>query len=314
MDGNGRDKRLALLAGRQAGVFALEQAVALGFPKATVGRRVRDGAWERRHSGVYVVAGSDTTRLQDLWAASLAVGNGAVLSHETAALIHGAERLSSQPIVLTNPHRWHHRIDGAFVHQIDDLASTDIRLWGGLRVSSPARCVVELGATQPETVVGRVADDLVRMGKTSHRAIETVFRRVVRHGKPGMLTIARVLDERADGNPPPDSELERLLFAVLAAGGLPTPRRQVPLPGRGGVRGLVDGAYLDARLILEADGRRWHRRLEAARRDRVRDAQAARAGWQTLRFGYEELVGDPDEVCAVVRETRAVRLSGSAAA
>src|SRR3546814_15933285 len=85
-------------------------------------------------------------------------------------------------------------------------------------------------------------------------------------------------------------------------------RSQIPLPGRGPTRGIADGGYLDAQIVLEADGRRWHGRLKAARRDRERDAQVVRAGWVPLRFVYEQLVHDPAEVCAVVAETRATRL------
>jgi very-short-patch-repair endonuclease len=304
---NGRDQRLALLAERQSGMFTLEQARAIGFPTSTAARRGRTGAWLRVHTGVYGMPGA-VCWSGALWAAWLAVGHDSVVTHESAAIIHGGEDLPADPIVLTNPHRWHHHVAGVFVHQIDDLLPIDVVRWNGLPVSSPARCVVELGATQAERVVGRVADDLINSRRTSLRAIEQAFRRVARPGKPGMLTVARVIDRRADGEPPSQSFLEDLLFQVLEAGGLPRPRRQIPLPGRGGVKGVVDAGYPDAQLLLEADGRRWHARVESARLDRARDAQAARAGWQTLRFGYEELTQNPADVCRTVAETLEQRL------
>jgi len=40
-----------------------------------------------------------------------------------------------------------------------------------------------------------------------------------------------------------------------------------------------------------------------------RDNEAARVGWQTLRFPWEEVVHDPDDVAATVRDVRAQRLS-----
>jgi hypothetical protein len=49
-------------------------------------------------------------------------------------------------------------------------------------------------------------------------------------------------------------------------------------------------------------------RVEAARRDRDRDAQAARAGYVTLRFVHEQLRDDPTGVCETVAETREIRL------
>ena len=308
MDKLGRDARLTLVAQRQGGAFTFRQAIEAGFSKATIARRVRAGVWVRLHSGVYTFGGTPSSRLLELWAAVLGSGHDSVVSHESAALLHGAEGLPADPITLTAPHGHHQALAGVIVHQIDDLAVRHRTAISRLPVSSPARTVVELGATQPVMAIGRVADDLVRAGRTSYRSISRVFSELNRPGKPGMIRVAEVLDERSDGYVPPASELERVLFDTLAAGGLPAPVRQIPLPGRGSVRGIADGGYLDAQVILEADGRRWHMRVEAARRDRERDAQAARAGFVTLRFLHEQLRDDPAEVCEAVAETREVRL------
>ncbi len=308
MHQQGRDARLALLAGRQGAAFSFRQALELGYPRATVHRRLASGAWERNKPGVFVLAGSERTRLQDLWTASLAVGPSAVLTHESAALVHGAERLPSEPTTFTVPHGGHHRLAGVVVHQIDDLSASHCQRWRGMVISRPARVVVELGATQSVEMIGRVADDLLRMRKTTMTQIATVFAQIARPGKPGIERVARVLDERGDGYVPPHSELERALFDTLAAGGLPPPVRQLPLPGRDRVHGIADGGYPDAMIVLEADGRRWHDRLAASAQDRERDRRAARVGWQTLRWVYEQIVDDPGEVCSSVRETRQVRL------
>ena len=309
MDRQGRDARLALLATRQAGAFTYLQATEIGFPHSTISRRIASGAWQRLHPGVYSAGGAHLSRQLELWAAVLAAGHGAVLSHESAAIAHGAERLPLHPITLTNPHGSHQRIEGVVVHQIDDLTSSHCTKWNGLPVSTPARAIVELGATQGAEVIGRVADDLVHERRTSYVAIASVLAAVARPGKPGIAKLAVVLDERSDGYVPPASELERSLFAALDAGGLPPPVRQLPLPGRDGIRGIADGGYLDALMVLEADGRRWHTRVEAARKDRERDARVVRAGWVPLRFVYEQIVGDPAGVCQAVAETRERRLA-----
>jgi hypothetical protein len=56
------------------------------------------------------------------------------------------------------------------------------------------------------------------------------------------------------------------------------------------------------------DGRTYHMRLRDMRRDRERDAQAVAAGWVTLRFMYDQVVGDPAGVCADIAAARHVRL------
>ena len=42
-------------------------------------------------------------------------------------------------------------------------------------------------------------------------------------------------------------------------------------------------------LVIEADGRAWHTRVEDFERDRRRDAEAAAAGYLTLRFTHHQL-------------------------
>jgi very-short-patch-repair endonuclease len=118
-----------------------------------------------------------------------------------------------------------------------------------------------------------------------------------------------VLDERGPGHVPPASQLERELDDLIELFGLTTPRRQFPHPGRQFVKGCVDRAYVDAQLVLEADGRRWHTRIQDIKRDRERDNDAARAGWQTLRLLREHILGDPEGTAATIRETYAVRLA-----
>jgi hypothetical protein len=219
MERSGRDARLALLAGRQGGAFSFAQAMRLGYPRATISRRLTQAMWRRVAPGVYAVGGTPGSRLLDLWTAVLAVGDDAVLSHETAALLHGAERLPEHPLTLTSPHGRHHRLDGVFVHQIDDLVPAHRGTWMQLPVSTPARSIVELGATCTLPTVGRVADDLVRAGRTSYAAIASVLAQVARPGKPGVDKVVAMLEERGDGHVPPGSELERVLFATLDAGG-----------------------------------------------------------------------------------------------
>jgi len=165
-----------------------------------------------------------------------------------------------------------------------------------------ARSVVDLGANLSLSRLGDVADDLVQRRATSWPAIERVFGDVLRPGKPGMATVSLLLDDRCGSTVPAGSRLERFLFTALAAGGLPAPERQVPRPG------LVDAAYADAQIVIEADGRTYHMRYRDMRRDRERDAQAVAAGWAPMRFVYEQIVGDPMAVCAAVAEARAVRL------
>ena len=301
------DTRIAQLARRQASHFSRSQALGVGFTDSSLKRRLRSGRWERTHPGVYQVAGSVPSWLGEVWSAVLAAGPLAAVTHETAVHLRGSPHVPPRPITLTVPHGGHARLDGVVVHQIDDLAPHHITDLDGLPVSDAARAVVEVAATLGRRQLARVLDDLVFDRRTTYPRVGARLAEVARRGKPGVVKLAGVLEERADEAVPPGSELERAMVAALTAAGLPAPRPQVSLPGVGDVTGVVDAAYPECRLILEADGRRWHTRVRDLARDHARDAQAARAGWQTLRFLYETIVHDPDDMCAIVADVRSVR-------
>jgi very-short-patch-repair endonuclease len=64
----------------------------------------------------------------------------------------------------------------------------------------------------------------------------------------------------------------------------------------------VDGFIPDWHLILEADGRRWHARVQDFDRDRWRDNQAAALGLRVMRFTHPHLVHRRDEVIQLIRD------------
>jgi very-short-patch-repair endonuclease len=270
--------------------------------------RVATERWARVHPGVYALAGAPPSWRQDVWAAILAAGPRSVASHETALLLHGLDDrlVPRHPLRVVVPHGAHPRLTGAVVHQLDDLEPHHVVDVDGLPATTPARAVVDLAARLGPRRLGDLVDVATRRTTSSAR-IARCTAELARRGKPGIVRLGAVLDARGPGYVPPASVLEAALFRALADGALPAPARQFRLPGRGALDGLVDAAYADVRLILEADGRRWHTRIRELRRDHQRDAEAARAGWQTLRLLYEDVVGHPDEVAATVRDVRAVR-------
>ena len=301
------DAIAAAVARDQAGVLSRPQARAAGLSDDQIAWRLATGRWQRQHPGVYVVSGASPGWTQDLWAGHLAVGRG-VVSHETCLLLRGLDdvHVPRYPLTFAVRHGDHHRIPRIVVHQLDDMLPHHVGELDGLPVSTAERAVVDLAATVGRRRLGDLVD-LATDRATSVARISACAAEIARPGKPGITKLGLVLDERGPGHVPPQSELERRLLAVLDAAGLPAPARQFPLPGRGAIEGVVDAAYRDVRLILEADGRRWHSRTRQLRRDHLRDAEAARAGWQTLRFVYEEIVGDPRHVAETVADVRRAR-------
>jgi len=87
----------------QSGVVSWEQARAAGFTQKAIAWRVRSGTWRRIYRRVYATFAGDVPRAGKLWAAVLSVGPDAVLSHETAAEIHGLTDKPSTRIYVSVP-------------------------------------------------------------------------------------------------------------------------------------------------------------------------------------------------------------------
>lgn len=296
------------VAAAQAGAIARGQLLAAGVSPSGIDRRRASGALVRLHPGVYAVAGSPDTVARRRWAALLAVGHGAVLSFDSAARIQRLTAVAADgPVVLTVPHSGSQALAGVIVHQIDDLSPADVVEIDGLPVTSVRRTIVDLAATWRRGRLGLLIEDAVAAKRTTDAEIGLCLRSVARRGKPGVRKLTSILDERGPGKTPPASVLERDFFRLVAPAPIPEPQRQYPLPRTDGVRGLVDSAWPEVKLIAEVDGRRWHQRIADMKRDRDRDLHAAALGWQVVRPLHEHIVGAPEETLQALVATYDVR-------
>ena len=91
--------RIAMLAARQGGVVGHAQLRVLGLSAAGIDRRIAAGRLHPLHRGVYAVGHQQVGEVGRRWAAVLACGAEAVLSHRKAAaawdLVSGAGAAST---------------------------------------------------------------------------------------------------------------------------------------------------------------------------------------------------------------------------
>jgi len=302
-------------AGRQAWTIARHQALAIGLTDRMISGRLQSGRWRRVHDGVYTIEGPERPSAQRVWAAVLGAGKGVHVSHETAASLLGAPGFPIGRPVLTDVHGQHHRLDGVVVHQLSDVRPEHRTVDDstGLPITTIARTIVDLAAVVHPSRLRFAIDELVASRAVDVHQIASCLADVARRGKPGVRVLARTLDARGPRQRrPPRSWLEREVERLIGAAGLPSPARQLRFPGRMDIDGCVDFAWTECRLILEADGRRWHSRIADLARDRERDNQAARAGWQTLRLLHESIAGDPDDCIRTLAEVYAQRARSAA--
>lgn len=295
------DEIVAVLAAHQLGVFARFQLLEQGIASSLIDRRLASGQWLRVAPGVYALPGHADSWARRLWIVYLAAGPRATVSHESAAASHHLRQFPPDGLALTMPHPHHARVAGATVHQTRFLPSHHVELLYGRRTTTVARTLVDLATFARRRDLELAYEDAILTDRLSHARMSRCFTEVLHPARRGLRMLGEILDERGPGFVVPASDLERMLFGVCARVGL-SPVRQHPHPGREIVDGCVDGALPEAKLILEADGRRWHARVDALRHDRRRDKAAGRAGWQTLRVGHEELSEDPRREAETIRE------------
>jgi very-short-patch-repair endonuclease len=77
----------------------------------------------------------------------------------------------------------------------------------------------------------------------------------------------------------------------------------------------VDFLWRNQRVVVEVDGFVTHGTRRAFQRDRRRDQLLSLAGWQVIRFTWDEVTKVPKHVVAVVRKllSGATRWSSAAA-
>lgn len=178
------------------------------------------------------------------------------------------------------------------------LPDADITVIDGLRVTTVERTICDLSIVVSARQLQRLIEWSIshrRMSAGSFRACAISF---CRRGRRGSARIRMLRHELLDGKAIPASELERRGIALLDRGGLDAFRVHFSPPWRLGMRGVVDVAWVDQRLILELDGRRWHAVTEAQEDDRRRDRLAAEHGWLVVRATWDEVVHRPDSLKA----------------
>jgi hypothetical protein len=276
-------------AQRQAGAISRRQLLDAGCNSKLIAKRLKRGRWQQLHRGVYAVFTGPPERETWLWAAVLRAGPGAVLSHYTAAELHGLIESPPQTIYVTVP-------------------STRRVAARGVVVRSSGRIgeARQPGREPPRTTVEETVLDLIQLARTfddvcgwitracgRRLTTEARLRAAVASRKKmrWRIELNDVLAAAGDGI---HSVLEyRYLRDVERAHGLPPSQHQVRvvIDGRTVYR---DAYYEEYQVAVELDGRVAHPDEERWR-DSRRDTQAGVRGVYTCRYSWRDVVGHPCE-------------------
>lgn len=270
------DASIERLAARQRGYVTRAQLLELGLGRRAVGHRLENGRLVPIHTGVYALGHAPQAAIDRAYGALLACGPGALLSHSTAACVWGVDDRWPRPFeVIVETAR---RRPGIRIHRAT-ITRKDVRRHQGIRVTSPARTVVEIAPRLTDKALTRAINDL-RLERVLRMAdLEEVVIRLPRH--PGARRV-RAFTENPTG--PTRSEFEDAFAAFIDAHGLPRAEFSARVAGY-----EVDVLFPAQKVIVELDGWAFHRTRASFERDRERDATTLAAGYRTVRITWERL-------------------------
>ena len=288
-------------------MFSRQQAFDLGASERFVKRRLQDKHWQRPVPAVYTLTTSAGTWKRQCKIAELSIDDAAIAGFSAAALheLPGfrpgrIELLAPVNSYCTHPFATIHRYAGAALTSVD-----------GIRVTTIPQSLFDIAPRVTVWRLERAIDDSLLRKTTSIADLDDRLTFYAGARRPGLPRIRPlILERRSDAWTPPESELEAILAAVLDH--LPLASkvvRQAALPWRTSRPGRVDFLLPDHRLIVEADGRRWHARYESFDHDRWRDNEAVANGFRVLRFTWVHLTQLVDDVVDVINRTIARQLS-----
>ena len=272
-----RDGRIACIASAQHGVITRAQLVSCGVSTSAISDRLAAGRLHRIHRGVYAVGHTQLSERGRWMAAVLACGDGAVLSHLSAAELwgirrrpetHGRGELPDVHVTVPRTSGVRKR-NGIVLHRSSTLTARHCTLHDGIPVTTPARTLADI-------------PPLLSPAQFAAALREAEFLQLpIDH---------RVESDRAR------TDLEQLMLAICRGHRLPRPEVNAKLD-----RYEVDFLWRAERLVVEVDGWESHRTRSAFERDRARDTRLALLGYEVLRFTWRQLESDRAEAARTIR-------------
>jgi predicted transcriptional regulator of viral defense system len=139
-----RSREAWTLARRQHDVVSRQQLLALGFSRREIERRLQAGRLHRVRTGVYAVGRPTLTQHGRWMAAVLACGEGAVLSHSSAAALWRISYEKRGLIELSLPSSSDRCRPGLRIHRRSSLRSENVTLRLGIPVTTPVQTLIDL--------------------------------------------------------------------------------------------------------------------------------------------------------------------------
>jgi very-short-patch-repair endonuclease len=264
-----------------------QQLLALGFGPRSIEHRVARGRLFPVSLGVYAV-GWPALNQKRLWmAAVLAGGEGAALSHRSAASLWEIGREEDGRIDISVRRRCELRRPGIRFHGRLRLRAEDILCREDVPVTSPIQTLLDLATELDPIRLERAVNDADKRGLIDPEALREQLVRF--GGQPGVRPLRGLLDKLFFQLS--DSDLEIYFRRIVRRAQLPTPLSKQRVN-----EFEVDFYWPELGLVVETDGLRYHRTPSAQLKDARRDRAHVMAGMTPLRFTHYEVRYEPARV------------------
>lgn len=299
--------RAVATAGRQHNLLTYDQALQAGLSPDTVRRLVDQGHWVRMTRGLFRINGVRVTWQARMMAACLQAGEGAVISHRSAAALWGLDGFEPPwTLDVTVPPGRRPRIGRARVHR-RSVARRVLR--HAIPVTPIPETILDLCAVSRNRGIPlRALDDVRRRKLAGTGELQRCLEEHASRRLPG-LPLYRELLERRLGRTPPGTVFSAEVLDLLIDAGLPEPEAEVwvTLDGR---RYRIDLAYRRPKIAIECLGKIGHLNERAFEEDPVRNNDFALDGWLQLQVTYRRRQENPASIIAEV-ETALERRGGA---
>lgn len=290
--------RIADTATAQGGVVSLDQLRDEGVSRQLAAERAEANQLHRIHRGVYTVGHRSISRHTHLRAAVLACGEGAVVSHGTAAAFHGLWDKFPALIDVTVPVEAGRKIDGIRCRRCRYPEPEEVEVKYGVVVTTVARTLVDLAGMVGMKTLRKTVGRAAMLRKLDLQAFDIAIHNAKRRRGLKALELALLPYRTKDGKVPDvRSDFETLVLPELLDLGLPRPGTNAPIHVDG-ERFLVDFFWERERVIVETDGRETHETPEAFQKDRWRDQFLVAADYRVLRVTWDQIHSEREAVLA----------------
>jgi very-short-patch-repair endonuclease len=273
------ERQLNVIARRQHGVFALPQVLQCGFTRPLVRRLLERRVWEEIVPRVYRVAASRPIDWRQRQMA-LALATGGVAAGLAAAALHAlAGPPPAAEILMVRAPRRHY---DAVIHTSRDVEPVDCTEVDGIRATTVARTLIDLGGRLPRAPFEDMVDTaivrrLVTIDRLRDRAESLWAPR-----RSGCALVLELLAARGPSMHRAANVWEAKVLRIVRKLRLPEPavNHRVRVGGR--VR-YLDLAWPDAKVAVEFDGFVPHSTRRVFDDDRARQNDLVADGWTIFR-------------------------------